>query len=299
MNKAMDSLKLDLSLVGEKDEAPFLAEIKTDAATMGKIREMGLSIRQVKDNLGKLLDYKQDLSACRDCPGLDKCPKEKPGYVLDVFLSESGFLERTLTPCPHLERLGKITRNFLYRDYPDSFLDAGLDKEEWTAPGRRSLLLALSDEETPLIYLTGESGSGRSYLTAAYLNDCAASNDLQVAYVDCAKRMPELSSLYFKDRPSFDRKLGELCRVPVLCLDNFGSEFVTDVIRDGIYAPIFGARKIGSFKTVVASDFALAELPSVFFYKGPKVKVDRFVGAIRENFKSVDLAKTVASLLHK
>ena len=55
--------------------ASFEAELRADEDVYARIKELGLTRKEVGDNLGMLLDYKADFSICRNCPGLEKCPK--------------------------------------------------------------------------------------------------------------------------------------------------------------------------------------------------------------------------------
>ena len=299
--KSLEKYDLSAFESGENlGEEEYLRQIKEDKATLAWIKSLGLSVRQVKDNLGKIISYMEDRKTCLNCPGLENCPKDNPGYDLDFYLAPSGYLERTLGPCPLAAQESSLSSRFLYRDYGEEYRHADLGAEEWRAPGRRKLLKALTEglsgKGQPFVYLSGQGGSGRTYLAAAFLNSVVLRQDKTAAFVSCPRRMGEFSSLYFSNRGEFEAILRRLSAIEVLCLDDFGSEYITDILRDAFYVPLLSGRKEKGKLTVFTSDYPLEEVSSIYAGKGPRAKGLHFQNLIADSAAEISLSRSVASL---
>lgn len=297
----MEKFDLKLGYDITEDEENYLFEIKADPEIVEKIRSMGLTTRQVKDNLGKILAYKEDRDYCKNCPGLDACAKERPGYIFDLYLAANGYLERTLGPCALSERQSALDGNFLYRDYSPAWNKADLNPAEWGEVNRKKLLKTidstLDGKGTPFVYLTGEEGAGKSYL-AAVLCNYYAEKDHKVAYLDVGRRMDEIGNSYFRNRNAFTSLLNELVSVDLLCLDGFGSEYISEPMRDAFYTPLLHARKEGAKATIIISDYQTSEIASLYAGKNP-AKGKKLAELIKAGATEIKLTRSVHSIVHQ
>jgi DNA replication protein len=236
-----------------------------DRPVFEKIRSLGLTKAQVKANLGFIADYQCDVDYCAHCPGLSSCHKDSPFHQSDLLLVD-GRLERTFGPCKLYMQEQTVIASYLYRDFPDEWVS--LRPENLSRSNRvRKITGAFTDAKKsptkPWVYITGSVGSGRSYLTAAFANGFVI-NGGKAAFMNANKRFDELKGLAVKDKKTFESRLTELESLPLLVIDDFGSEFKSDYVRDQIVLPLLTERAKRNLQTVLISDYSLAEIKELY-----------------------------------
>jgi DNA replication protein len=248
-----------------RETQALLDGFAADRLVFEKIRSLGLTKAQVKANLGFIADYQSDVDYCAHCPGLSSCHKDSPFHQSDLLLVD-GKLERTFGPCNLYMQEQTIIASFLYRDYPDEWV--GLRPENLSRSSRvRKITSAFTEAKKsptkPWVYLTGDVGSGRSYLTAAFANGFVV-NGGKAAFMNANKRFDELKGLAVKDKKAFENRLMELESLPLLVIDDFGSEFKSDYVRDQIVLPLLTERAKKNLSTVLISDYSLQEIKELY-----------------------------------
>lgn len=285
---------------GGYDSAKFLEELKKDSFAYAKIKELGLTNREVADNLSLLITYKDDNAVCKKCPGLENCPKSHQGYVIDIVKNEDGRLSRVMAQCPALFSVYMRSENFVYRDYPKEFEDSKYKGGEWKG-SRANLLnafsLAQKGKAEPFIYVEGEDGTGKSYLVSVLAN-MGADNGKKVAYVDCAVRLGEISSMYFKQTDKFQSAMDSLTDCDLLVLDNFGGEYSNDMMRDSIVYPLLSSRRSLKKPTIIVSDFSIDQIAEIYRGKSP-IKGKKLQDLLSSTCKVVKLERSLQSELHR
>ncbi|MCQ2088307.1 MAG: hypothetical protein MJZ37_09650, partial [Bacilli bacterium] len=115
------------------------------------------------------------------------------------------------------------------------------------------------------IYLNGGIGTGRSYFSAVISVDAANRNLGPICYLNCVNRIRELNDLSFvKKGNDFQTLIDRYSKVPILVLDDFGNEFKSDFVRDGILYPILSYRASHSLFTIINSDFSIEEIKTLY-----------------------------------
>ena len=269
-NSDFKNLSDIISFVPAKDvdldaaAASFEAELRADEDVYARIRELGLTRKEVGDNLGMLLDYKADFSICRNCPGLEKCPKSNPGYALDIT-KDNGYLERRFTPCHKVVLRMKRDARYILSDMPDDWKEKNFNDVDMSAARNVTLRkLLTAQEKGNWFYLNGGFNSGKSYILACFANQYAEDNDVSVAFVDTTRLIDRLRNYSIKDKKSFSEEMSKLTSVPLLVLDGFGNEYKSDFAFSTVLYPLLSERARNKNLTFFTSDFSYKDIEEMY-----------------------------------
>ncbi|MCR5092299.1 MAG: hypothetical protein K6B51_06355 [Bacilli bacterium] len=244
--------------------ASFEAELRADEDVYARIKELGLTRKEVGDNLGMLLDYKADFSICRNCPGLEKCPKSNPGYALDIT-KDNGYLERRFTPCHKVVLRMKRDARYILSDMPEDWKEKNFNDVDMSAARNVTLRkLLTAQEKGNWFYLNGGFNSGKSYILACFANQYAEDNDVSVAFVDTTRLIDRLRNYSIKDKKSFSEEMSKLTSVPLLVLDGFGNEYKSDFAFSTVLYPLLSERARNKNLTFFTSDFSYKDIEEMY-----------------------------------
>lgn len=275
----------------EIDDENYVKELTSkllnDPEVSAKIKELGLKEEDIDPDLGKLLSYYEDRLPCRSCPGIENCPKRYPRTIMDLGINMNGRVERTMSSCPPAAKEEEISSRFLYRDYPEAFRNATLHDLGKNRKNSMSFLKA-TRETSPIIYVYGPEGSGVSFALSAYANKMAE-DGRYVAYIDSVKRFGELTEYFFRNKEAFKEALDSLISVDVLFIDNLGTEYATEPIRDAILLPLFSGRKEKGRQTYIGSPFSIDSLGRNYMFKN-RERGEYFASVLKANSKTVQFA---------
>lgn len=244
-----------------KDDDKIIKQMKADyyacPAAVKFIKALNIPDDVVEAQIVKINDLVKDINHCRHCPGVDKCDKETPRLVTRIAY-EDGVVVRQMVPCKEYLKYINFKRQFIVRDFPDEWLTSALKKIDCTA--QRAEVIKRYEEyrknnEGQWIYLTGEEGTGRTYVAANIALDIAKNERGPIAFLDVPSRFKELASK--KDNAAFTELLDKYMNVPVLVLDDLGNEYKSEFVREAILFPILNARSKNHLFTVITSDFSV------------------------------------------
>ena len=143
----------------------------------------------------------------------------------------------------------------------------------------------LKGENPKGLYIYGNFGSGKSYLTAALFNDLAEKNVKSVIV-----HVPELIRS-IKD--SFDKDYSdifdEVMNAPLLMLDDIGAEYLTAWSRDEVLEPILQYRMDQNLPTFFTSNYGIDEIEKHFIINGDKMKAKRIIERIKQVSLEIEL----------
>lgn len=237
--------------------------LRADKKVYAYISEtLKLSMGEVKANLPALLDYQEDVNYCAHCPGLSKCAKATPCFVLKLEKAD-GILYRHLDPCEKKSEAEDFAGRYLLRDFPDSYASADLKNVEKSKASREEVILRMTkmvlNKTEDWVYITGNRGAGKSYLLAAFANSFSKKK-APVAYADTAALIDKLKELNIKDKTEYGRLFDELVSCPLLVLDDFGNEFKSEFVFASILFPLINERAKAKKATAFASDFSISDI---------------------------------------
>jgi primosomal protein DnaI len=277
--------------VTEEDEERAVSGLFADQNVRPALESLGVSHDEAKRNLALLLSYQDDKKPCVDCPGLEACPKEMARTSITLQRDDDGFLTMTYGPCDRYLRREGVRLGYLVRDFPDEWLS--LNPKSIQPSSQRIndfvayILAAVSSKEHPWAYVKGEDGSGRSYLTAAVTN-FLSSKGARIAFMNVNRRFDELKGLGIKDKKRFDLNMTAFSSCDVLVLDDFGSEFKSDYVRDQILMPLLRARNRDRLPTIFLSSLSIEDIQSLYDYnRSSGVLARQIADMIRKNIDHV------------
>jgi len=237
-----------------------------------------------------LMDSAIDFSNCSSCPGLDSCKNQIKGYIMTPVIGEK-HIHFDYIACPHLRnklkkeeylnnvelfQISKGVRNATIKNIDTK------DKERLQILRYfKDFLDHYDDKEKPKgLYLSGNFGTGKTYLISSLLNELAKRgiHSAIVYYPEFLRNLKESFDTDYKEKFNFIRK------VPVLLLDDIGAESLSSWNRDEILGSILQFRMEENLPTFFTSNLTLEELEEHLSLSSrgvEKVKARRIVERIR------------------
>ncbi|MDY5441520.1 MAG: ATP-binding protein [Candidatus Enteromonas sp.] len=233
--------------------------------------EFHLSVAETKAALVPLLDLYEDLHYCDACPGYEACDKAIPHYQMEL-IREDGLFDRRLHLCPLARSVETYQSYFLYHDFPLSWngcsLKASVERSQKKREALQKFTSVLAGKSKQWLYVYGNRGSGRTFLLACFALDFArnANEEKSVAFCDTTSLLDKLRDHSFQNKEKFAQEMEELISVPLLILDDFGSETKdkSGYAYSSILFPILNARAKENRLTGFSSDFRISEIAEMY-----------------------------------
>lgn len=252
-----------------------------------------------EDNINDCLVFLAEKANCQQCPGLSNCPNHQPGYALAK--NEQGFY---LKRCNQkvADDLKNSQHELIHTLYmPQSIKEANLADFVPNSPERiKALKLAtdfiasyLEGKFSKGLLLTGNFGTGKTYLLGAIASELAKRNikSLLIYFPDLIR---ELKSSMGTER--FEGIINNLKEIDVLMIDDFGSETMTNWLRDEILGPILNYRLAEGKTLFISSNLTLEQIPNHLTLSNDnfldKTKATRIISRISGLTNPVYLGKT-------
>lgn len=256
----------------------LLKDITNDKSLMDILHELGIQDEEIPSYLPLLATYQDN----------QKEVKKDPNTLQMVLeISDAGKLTCHYEETETAKEGRRLVENYYLRDFPDDWLASSL-KSFRTAREKElqnKAMLAMKGKYQNWFYVYGPLGGGKSYALAAFLNDLARKRE-KVAFINANKRFDELKGLAIKDKTKFDQTMQELSSLDYLAIDDFGSEFKSDYVRDQIVIPLLTERSKKHKITLFASDYSLAEVEQLYNIRyGANILARKLVDIIRDNLK--------------
>ena len=289
--KLITRIILSNDLEQYKDEK--LKELYQDPYFLEFLKQYDLPKEMVRDSLGIFLDYVDDQHYCEKCPGIEKCAKKVPCMVAIPVIEETG-IERKMQMCPKMFARRNIEKKLLVYDFPqewlanDIFSQSDVDYVKNRLDILKSLTSLVEETSKEWIYLYGGPRLGKSYLVASFLVTYLKKHPTKRgAFLDSSMRIKELSDLSFIDKNQFQQVLNSYIDIDVLVLDDFGSGYMSDFIRDTVVYPILNQRLKDKKLTIFVSKIPLKKLETYLSGKSAsgKIQAGQIVDIIRAMIK--------------
>lgn len=256
-----------------KKPSSLLDEVLNDTRLMKELHALNVDQKEIEDHLSLLATYLDQRDAEED----PKLPAPYPGLKMTLGLDSSGHLCAYFGPNDENKRKLLIEANYLYRDFPDewcSYTTALFTDKRFGDLG--TAFFETFHGARPWVYVKGEAGEDASQFLAALLNNLAESNKT-VCFMNANLRFDELKSMAIKDRDSFLKRLDALKQCDCLVIEDFGSEFKSEYVRDQIVVPLLSERSRAKKQTVFVSEYTVKEMQILYslhnsFLEGKKVE---------------------------
>lgn len=236
--------------------------------------------------LSQLTQYAKGCENCRECPGLEGCKNQVPGYfpTLDEKLP-------MLTNVPCDLQKAAVKRAELSSKIQSQYIKPHILKStfkkliEESCPERKPALLEamkfckeFTEGETHQgLYLYGPMGRGKSAIAGAIANELAGRGvDVLMVYVpDFIREIKEAIN-----KGGIEEKVEAMRKVSVLILDEIGGEQLGTWTRDEILAPILQDR-MEIAPIIYTSNLTLEQLETHFANAVRKKDEDKAFGVLR------------------
>lgn len=241
----------------------------------------------------KLKDSLKETNNCLNCPGLSSCKNELEGYVYSAESKEDN-ITFSYVPCKYME---KYIKNNSYKQNIDLFnvpttLQNAKVKDIYTDDKSRiQVIIYINDyienyfkNRRKGLYLTGNFGSGKTYLIAALFNELAK-KEIKSAIIYFPEFLRTLKASFNESEDgTYSDKFNYIKKVPLLLIDDVGAENLTTWARDEILGTLLQYRMEENLATFFTSNLTLEELEihlSITGSKVEKVKARRIVERIK------------------
>lgn len=244
----------------------LVKELREDTEVYEKLKPLNLSMGEVRANIAKLADYREDYNYCKKCPGVTKCGKSSPHVSMYVY-KDGNYVTTRYEPCKKIiEQLVQDSK-FLYRDFPEEWRNSRIkmmDLSETRRPVINEFRNIIKGKSKRSIYLLGNHKVGKSFLLVTFANEFVGLNLGQVAVINSATRFKELSDLSIEDKELFQHQMFALNKVPLLIIDDLGSGYISEYLRDQIILPLLTERSRNERLTFFTSEFSINEIQKLF-----------------------------------
>lgn len=268
----MEELKSNMEMLGLENSDmhnyinKLVNELRADIEVYEQIKALNLTVGEVKENIARLTDYKDDYNYCKSCPGIDKCDKKTPHLQIRLF-KEGNFISSNYEPCTKIIEKIRIDNKYLCADFPDEWKSSTLrtlDKTSFRKPVITTFSNILTGKTRRWIYVTGNHSVGKSFTLVTFANEFASLGLGQVAIVSTPNLIKTLSEMSYSNKDEFSKQMVLLSDVNLLVLDDFGSEYKNEYIRDNIVFPLLNERAKKDKLTFFASDLSLDEIQQLY-----------------------------------
>lgn len=243
------------------------------------IVNQGFTNEEIYKNASKFLEYIDDIEIEKNVKTYDDCLRLNK-FDKVILVRNGDIIERDYVPlAPYKEHLDFLNK-FIVKDFPSE-----LDSASYTSV-RKELKKAIKMMLTSgkWIYLRGAMRSGRTYTAVALINQKYAKEFDSIAFLNCPLRFKELSDLYFQDRIYFNELMNSYAEADYLVLDEFGSEYKSEIVRDSILIPLLKYRILNNKVTCFTSDFTLDQIGELYSFSkiGSNIMIEQFIKLLRD-----------------
>lgn len=251
-------------------------------------------------SMSRLNEYAEQSHNCT-CNSISECTNLIKGFQPTLVL-ENGVISVHYKPCEKevvAEYNRKIQSHVQSLHIPKEIRNASFAHLEKKEDGRNQSILKAAafcgnyseNNFTKGLYLHGSFGVGKTYLLGAIANELATKG-IPSCIVHWADFLRELKGS-FEDNTT-NKKVESLKTVPVLMIDDIGSESVTGWVRDDVLGSILQYRMHENLSTFFTSNFNLNELENHFAHSQngstDSVKAKRIMERIKYLTEAVNVS---------
>lgn len=241
-------------------------ELRDDLEVYEKLRSLNLTMGEVKENIGKLTDFKDDYNYCKACPGIEKCAKRTP-HISMYVVKEGNFIATKYEPCKKIMDQIKLDARYLIADFPNEWKSSNfstIDLSSNRRPVIKKIIKDYTEDKNDWVFIKGNHKVGKSFLLVAGANEFISKTNQQAAVMNARTRFKELADLSISNPTEFTRNLVALSNVPLLVIDDFGDEYKSEYIRDQILMPILLEREHQNKLTFFSSNYSIKEIQQLY-----------------------------------
>lgn len=289
MKEAKESLQeLNQFLFFDDEEyiKSLLEEYHNYPKAVKYVQSLGIPESQIEPNLSKIHELIKDLKYCENCPGIEKCKKANP-LIISNLKYEFGKVSTELTPCRKIYEKLTLEKQFFVDDFNKEWYSRTIkDIDMFTT--RKNVFMRfnkyLKDESDQWIYMCGSANTGRTYLAVLMALEIARKEKGPICFLNSELRFRELLDLSYSDKEKFQQLIDRYSSVPLLVLDDFGTETRRDMLRPYLLQ-ILNKRSNKKLFTIITSDYTISEVVSLYTSsktKGDSIEAERIGKTLKQ-----------------
>lgn len=241
----------------------------------------------------KLEETSKELNNCKKCKCLIECKNSYQGHVYYPELLNDNLVFDYI-PCKYKkesDEKNKYKKNIYLFEVPKEIKEASMKNIDLDDPDRFTIIKWLKNfldtYKTGIpqkgMYLTGNFGSGKTYLISACLNELAK-KDHKIAIIYYPEFLRSLKES-FGDSEEYNAKFKFIKNIEVLLIDDIGAEIMTEWSRDEVLGTILQYRMQEGLTTFFTSNLTIKDLEEHFSVSKTgieKVKAKRIIERIKQ-----------------
>lgn len=255
------------------------------------VNSIDLPMETIMKYTTSLMDASKEFENCSKCKGIENCHNLIVGNLMKAEKYENG-IAFSYVKCRFLAK-DNYKENVTNFDLPKNIKNASMKDVFKDDKPRIELIKKMKEfkdsylnKENPKgLYIYGNFGSGKSYLTAALFNDLAEKN-IKSVIVHVPELLRSIKDSFDKD---YSDIFDEVMTSPLLLLDDIGAEYLTPWARDEVIEPILQYRMDQDLPTFFTSNYDLNELEKHFIINDDKMKAKRIMERINQVSIPVEL----------
>lgn len=239
-------------------------------AFLSLVSELSLPREKLRLYTTTLEECACNYQACMNCKGLINCCFKLEGYSYLPRVID-GRLEFDYQPCKYMKnriKKNSYMNNVYLFDVPREIKEADIKKIYNNDANRFEAILWINtflgnykkNKVSKGLYLSGNFGSGKTYLISALFNELAKEG-VKSAIVFWPEFLRDLKASFSSD---FKEKFDFVKKVPLLLIDDIGAEATTSWGRDEIFCPLVQYRMQEHLPTFFTSNLDLKALEQHF-----------------------------------
>jgi len=243
-------------------------EAKLDPAFSKLVNSLKTEDKLLMKYTSKLQQTTSELKNCKNCKNIFQCQNEIEGHVYYPTCEENN-LSFYYTPCKYQKEItekNKYKDNIYTFDMPKEIKNAKMKDIDTDDQARFETIKWLTNfldnykkgNFIKGLYLTGNFGTGKTYLISAMLNELAKKGS-KIAIIYFPEFLRSLKSS-FGDEEDFNNKFDCIKKSELLLLDDIGAETTTAWGRDEILGTILQYRMQEQLPTFFTSNLNISEL---------------------------------------
>lgn len=267
---------------------------KKDEDFKSFVEKINLSDEVLAKHTSKLQDCLKEYNHCLNCKGLAFCQNELKGhrFTYDINDENLSFVYESCHYQKKLQEQEQYNTNIKYFNMTDSLKNAKVKDIYTDDKSRIEIILYINDYISTYftnrkkgVYLTGNFGSGKTYLLSALFNELAK-KEVKSAIVYFPEFLRTLKESFNNNEEgtSYIDKFNYIKKIPLLLIDDIGAENLTSWARDEILGTILQYRMEENLPTFFTSNLTLKDLESHFaisLSNVDKVKARRLIERIK------------------
>lgn len=276
-----------------KLETNFEETLKENTTFKKLVTRLKLPENYLMKYTSNLIDSSNELNNCKKCKNILECKNYFKGHVYYPEILNDN-LVFDYVPCKYqkeLELRNKYKENIYLFDLPKEIKEASMKNIDLDDPERFKIIKWLKnflDTYEPNykgkgLYLTGNFGSGKTYLISAVLNELAK-KDHKVAIIYYPEFLRSLKES-FNTPDIYNEKFNLIKKIELLLIDDIGAETMTEWSRDEVLGNILQYRMQEGLVTFFTSNLKIKDLEEHFSVSSKgieKVKAKRIVERIKQ-----------------